>query len=110
MKMGDPHVVPLSRQAVAIFAGVTPTDGERSVSAALRRLGYTGEDQTGHGFRSMTSTLLNEQGFPPDVIELQYGVDFEEAQELWAHSGLLEVPARTTDEARWPVGKIEEKQ
>ena len=37
----------------------------------LRRLGYSSEEQTGHGFRSMASTLLNEQGFPPDVIELQ---------------------------------------
>ena len=42
-----------------------------TINAALRRLGYTSEEQTGHGFRSMASTLLNEQGFPPDVIELQ---------------------------------------
>jgi integrase len=44
---------------------------ENTVNAALRRLGYSSEEQTGHGFRSMASTLLNEQGFPPDVIELQ---------------------------------------
>jgi integrase len=44
---------------------------ENTVNAALRRLGYDGDVQTGHGFRSMASTLLNEQGFPPDVIELQ---------------------------------------
>ena len=42
-----------------------------TINAALRRLGYTSEEQTGHGFRSMASTLLNEQGYPPDVIELQ---------------------------------------
>ena len=42
-----------------------------TINAALRRLGYTGEEQTGHGFRTMASTLLNEQGYPPDVIELQ---------------------------------------
>ena len=42
-----------------------------TVNTALRRLGYTKEQMTGHGFRSMASTLLNEQGFPPDVIELQ---------------------------------------
>lgn len=42
-----------------------------TINAALRRLGYTTEEQTGHGFRTMASTLLNEQGFPPDVIELQ---------------------------------------
>ena len=36
-----------------------------------RKLGYSGDEQTAHSFRSMASTLLNEQGFPPDVIELQ---------------------------------------
>lgn len=44
---------------------------ENTINAALRRMGYNGDDQTGHGFRSMASTLLNGQGFPPDVIELQ---------------------------------------
>ncbi len=40
----------------------------------------------------------------------KHGIDFEEAQELWADSGLVEIPARTTDEARWLlVGKIAEK-
>jgi integrase len=42
-----------------------------TVNTALRRLGYTKEQMTGHGFRSMASTLLNEQGFHPDLIELQ---------------------------------------
>jgi integrase len=42
-----------------------------TVNTALRRLGYTKDQTTGHGFRSMASTLLNEQGFSPDVIELQ---------------------------------------
>jgi integrase len=81
MKMGDQHIVPLSRQAVAIlrelqmFIGggqyVFPslvTRGrpmsENTINHALRRLGYSGEDQTGHGFRSRASTLLNEPGFP----------------------------------------------
>jgi integrase len=40
-------------------------------NAALRRLGYASDEQMGHGFRSMASALPNEQGFPPDVIELQ---------------------------------------
>jgi len=44
---------------------------ESTLNAALRRLGYTTEQMTAHGFRTMASTLLNEQGFPPDVIELQ---------------------------------------
>jgi integrase len=88
MKMGEPHIVPLSRQALAIVRELEPfarggrylfpslrtrerAMSENTINAALRRLGYTTEEQTGHGFRSMASTLLNEQGFPPDVIELQ---------------------------------------
>jgi integrase len=42
-----------------------------TVNAALRRLGYTNEEMTGHGFRSLASTCLNEQGYHPDLIELQ---------------------------------------
>src|SRR5207253_11350199 len=88
MKMGDPHLVPLSRQALAVLRELQPLArggkylfpslrtrdrpmSDNTINAALRRMGYTSEEQTGHGFRSMASTLLNEQGFPPDVIELQ---------------------------------------
>lgn len=44
---------------------------ENTVLGALRRLGYTTGQMTGHGFRSMASTALNEMGWPPDVIERQ---------------------------------------
>jgi integrase len=44
---------------------------ENTVNAALRRLGYTNDEMTGHGFRSLASTNLNEQGYHPDLIELQ---------------------------------------
>jgi len=88
MKMKEPHLVPLARQAIAILRELEPLArggrylfpslrtrerpmSENTINAALRRLGYSSEEQTGHGFRSMASTLLNEQGFPPDVIELQ---------------------------------------
>ena len=88
MKMGEAHVVPLSRQAVEILRQLQPTTGEgrylfpslrtlsrpiseNTINGALRRLGYTGEEMTGHGFRSMASTCLNEQGWHPDLIELQ---------------------------------------
>ncbi len=88
MKMGEQHIVPLSRQAVAILRELHILTGsgryvfpsllsaerpmsDNTINAALRRLGYTSDEQTGHGFRSMASTLLNEQGFAPDVIELQ---------------------------------------
>jgi integrase len=88
MKMGELHIVPLSRQALAILRELEPLArggrylfpslrtrdrpmSDNTINAALRRLGYTSEEQTGHGFRTMASTLLNEQGFAPDVIELQ---------------------------------------
>ncbi len=88
MKRRVPHVVPLSTQAIAILCELHPLTGngqyvfpcvraskrpmsENTVNAGLRRLGYTKEEMTGHGFRSMASTLLNEQGFNRDAIERQ---------------------------------------
>ena len=44
---------------------------ENAVLAALRRMGYSGNQMTGHGFRSMASTILNEQGWNRDAIERQ---------------------------------------
>jgi integrase len=80
--------VPLSRQAVAILREIRPITGsgrlvfpslrtntrpisEGTLNAALRRVGFSKEEMTGHGFRTMASTLLNEQGWHPDLIELQ---------------------------------------
>jgi len=88
MKMGEAHLVPLSRQAIAILRELKPLTGEgryvfpaigpqirpmseNTLGAALRRLGYSSEEMTPHGFRSLASTLLNEQGWHPDLIELQ---------------------------------------
>jgi integrase len=88
MKLRWPHIVPLSQQAVAILRELSPLTckgryvfpGVRSrarpmsgntVNAALRRLGYDKATMTGHGFRAMASTILNEQGWPQDVIERQ---------------------------------------
>ena len=88
MKMRAIHIVPLSVQAVEclrelhpltgtghyVFPGLrTPTRpmSENTVNAALRRLGYAKDEMTGHGFRSMASTLLNEQGWHRDAIERQ---------------------------------------
>jgi integrase len=88
MKMRELHVVPLAHQSITLLEELQPfARGGRyvfpslrsrdrpmsnnTINGALRRLGYSTEEQTGHGFRTMASTLLNEQGFPPDVIELQ---------------------------------------
>ena len=88
MKMREQHLVPLSVQAVSalrelheytgrgryVFPGARSSDrpmSDNTVNAALRRLGYGKEEMTGHGFRSMASTLLNEQGWNRDAIERQ---------------------------------------
>jgi integrase len=88
MKMKEQHIVPLSVQAVAILREIQPLTGrgryvfpsergdarpmsENTVNAALRRMGYAKDEMTGHGFRSMASTLLHELGLPHAVIERQ---------------------------------------
>ena len=88
MKARVPHVVPLSVQAVTVLRDLAPLTGaekylfpglrgrgramsENTVNAALRRMGYTKGEMTGHGFRSMASTILNEQGWHRDAIERQ---------------------------------------
>ena len=88
MKMRIQHIVPLSTQAIDILLELkpytndstyvfpSPRSPERPMSentflGALRRLGYSKDEMTGHGFRSMASTLLNEQGYHPDAIERQ---------------------------------------
>ena len=88
MKMNTMHIVPLCTQAVTILKGIQPLTGhmryvfpgvrtsnrpmsENTVNAALRRLGYSKVEMTGHGFRSMASTLLNEHGWNRDAIERQ---------------------------------------
>lgn len=94
-KMRKPHRVPLSRQALAVLMEVRGATGpagfvfpsirtrtrpmsENTINAALRRLGYASDEMTGHGFRAMASTLLNESGkWHPDAIEraLAHGDD-----------------------------------
>jgi integrase len=89
MKERESHLVPLSRQALEVLQGLKPltghgryvfpsirntTRGDRPMSgdtivAALRRLGFGQDEMCAHGFRGMASTILNEQGWPPDVIE-----------------------------------------
>jgi integrase len=95
MKMKLEHHVPLSRQAVAVLRELQPFTGhgkylfpslrgrdrcmsDNTLNAALRRLGYTNQQMTAHGFRSMASTMLNsqltddeERRFDSDWIERQ---------------------------------------
>jgi integrase len=88
MKMKEQHIVPLSKQAIAVLREIQPLTGrgrfvfpsertgaramsENTINGALRRLGYAKDQMTGHGFRSMASTLLHEQHFGHAVIERQ---------------------------------------
>jgi integrase len=87
MKVKTPHIVPLSTQATEILellytvtgAGTLMFPGDvdhrrtmsnNTILEALDRMGYGGV-MTGHGFRGLASTLLHEQGWPHEHIELQ---------------------------------------
>lgn len=89
MKMRQPHLVPLSAQAVAILRELQPLTGggryvfpgarsaklplsDMALNAALRRMGFDKDTMTTHGFRAMARTILDERlGFRPDFIEHQ---------------------------------------
>jgi len=86
---GGAHIVPLSSQAIAIlrelealtgagrllFPSVRTKDrpmSDNTVNGALRRLGYDGDTMTGHGFRAMARTILDEVlGIPAAIVEAQ---------------------------------------
>jgi len=87
MKMNEMHIVPLTRQAIAVLRELQKLSGHRqhvfpnqhkpatfmsenTMLFALYRMGYHSRT-TGHGFRSTASTILNEHGFRADVIERQ---------------------------------------
>ena len=88
MKRRKPHIVPLCRQAVALLKELYPKTGRgtyvfpsarspkgtepmsnNAIRVALRRMGFSNDEMSPHGFRSLGSTRLNEMGFRPDVIE-----------------------------------------
>ena len=86
MKAGQAHIVPLARQALEVIGQLMKLNGacayvfpgrnprqpmsKNTVLFALYRMGYRGR-MTGHGFRAVASTILNEMNFSPDVIERQ---------------------------------------
>jgi integrase len=87
--MKQPHIVPLSRQAVEILQSLKPLTGSgryvfpshrstlramsnNAILAALRRMGYTKDEMTGHGFRAMARTIIDEVlHVRPEYIEHQ---------------------------------------
>jgi integrase len=105
MKMGRPHKVPLAPRVLAILAQLRGVTGngqlvfpsvrspsrymsENTINAALRRLGFTKDEMTGHGFRSAASSLLNECGlWNPDAIERQLAhVDSDSVRRAYARA------------------------
>lgn len=87
MKMRAEHIVPLSRQAVALLRELHRITGrgelvfpslkaqrplsENTLNSALRGLGYAGDTHVSHGFRSSASTMMHELGWDSQLIELQ---------------------------------------
>lgn len=125
MKMRVEHRVPLSHQAVEVLRGIQPFTGtgryvfpsprgknrplsENGVNTAIRNMGYGKDQMTAHGFRAMASTLLNELGHQPDVIEAQLahkGADkiraiYNRAQYMEARKKLMQAWADYLDEIK----------
>lgn len=104
MKMKAAHLVPLSTQAVALFSELRELTGtgnfvfpgllsstrpmsENTLNGALRRLGYSGDEMTSHGFRSMAATRLNEMGWRADAIERQLAhAESNKVREAYTHA------------------------
>ncbi|NLV87683.1 MAG: site-specific integrase, partial [Clostridiales bacterium] len=104
MKMSRPHVVPLSQQALKLIAelkalnpkgylfvirGSNPIS-ENTINKSLWLAGYKGK-QTGHGFRHLLSTELNERGYNSDWIEAQLAHSGEnKIRAVYNHAEYLE--------------------
>lgn len=112
-KMRRPHVKPLPPQAVAILKGLHEVTGtstlilpgqrswkrplsENTMNAALRRLGYSKDDVTSHGFRATFSTLANESGaWSSDAIEAELAhQDRDEVRRAYARGRYWEERVR----------------
>lgn len=132
MKSSRDHLVPLADQAVALFREAEAFSGggrfvfpslrgakrpisDMTLSAALRRLGYTGEQVTLHGFRATARTLLDEVlHFRPDYIEHQLahavrdplGRAYNRTQFLPERRAMMQRWADYLDALRDPSGKV----
>ena len=131
MKMREAHAVPLSPQAVAILRELHRLTGrgrycfpslrtpdrpmsENTINAALRRLGFDKDTMTGHGFRAMASTRLNEMGWAPDVIERQLAhaernkvrAAYNRAQYMAERQKMMTAWADYLDALRADTGKV----
>lgn len=118
MKMKNDHVVPLATQAVALLRGLETMRGhgpyvfpsirtgercmsENTINAALRAMGYSKEMMTGHGFRAMARTIMDEVlGERVDLIEHQLAHAVKDPNGR-AYNRTAHLPARRTMMQRW---------
>lgn len=107
LKQRREHIIPLNRQAITVLEAMHPVSGhrehvfphssdptrpmcEQTANAAIKRMGYGGR-LVAHGLRSIASTALNEEGFPPDVIEAALShIDKNEVRRAYNRSTYLE--------------------
>ena len=132
IKMRVPHLVPLSKQAVAILKDLQPLTGNRThvfpgghdprkpmsenaLNAALRRMGYDKTTMTAHGFRAIARTLLDEElKFRPDYIEHQLahavkdpnGRAYNRTSHLAERRKMMQAWADYLDRRRDDTGKV----
>ncbi len=121
MKMRRPHIVPLAPQAIAVLEELReitgsskylfPGEGKKGIMSentilyALYALGYRGR-MSGHGFRSLASTILNEAGFDEDWIELQLAhVEENDSRRAYNHAKWLDQRAGMM---RWYADYLDE--
>ena len=126
MKMGEPHIIPLSEQALAIFQNLHELHrrgdfvfhsaktikrpiSENAVRAALRTMGFDNDTHTGHGFRASARTMLDEVlEFPVDWIEHQLahsvrdanGRAYNRTKHLKQRAGMMQAWADYLDSLR----------
>lgn len=118
MKMGNDHIVPLCRQAVDILRSIQPLTGggryvfpsirtgqrpmsENTVNSALRALGYPTEVHTGHGFRALARTIMDEVlEMRVDLIEHQLAHTVKDPNGR-AYNRTAHLPARQKMMQEW---------
>lgn len=124
MKMRVEHVVPLPARAVQLLLELREETGngrllfpsnrsfhrpisENTLNAALRRMGYTGEEMTSHGFRATFSSLANESGlWHPDAIERALAhVERNEVRRAYARAAFWDERVRMGE---WWAGLLED--
>lgn len=134
MKMREPHIVPLSRQAVELLRELHTHTGGRSflfpnyrnpktcmtattLNRALERMGFNGKDSIGfsaHGFRATASTMLNELGFRSEVIERQLAhaernkvrASYNQGEYMEERRAMMQQWANLTDEMAKSESKV----